>query len=490
MNDDVQALGQQFITAAWNTARANSSRDHAAELDTLFAVLEETQDQLAGLKLHLIHDARMNGTDVVLDRVRSSTRTTTAQATAALRLSWDLAERFPHIARALEEGAVSLAQAEAIVAGLKKLPYTLTRHDLEIAQHTVLGYTDTLGPKELRTLASRMTEILDPVGAEQAEADRLAGEERRATAGRFLKLRPDHHGSMTITGRLPITDAALLGAQIDALMPPISSYRQTGDLPGPDARRADALILLAEIAANAGTVPAQGFDRPTAKITIPLTTLTTGVGPAAVLDNGQPISAGEARRLACDADIIPITLGTRSEILDVGQPHRLFSRGLRTALMVRDQGCAFPHCEVPPAACEGHHIIPWHQGGETKLSNGVLLCPWHHRLIEPDPQQSEHSQWRVFLDDETGRPWFTPPRHIDPARKPRQHRRFVLADITLREPDEPALSATERYNTPTPRGGAAPGLAAEGPVCPRDGVGPCPHITPAPEKPNPWHAQC
>ena len=407
MNDDVRALGQQFITAAWDTARANSSRDHAAELDTLFAVLEETQDQLAGLKLHLIHDARMNGTDVVLDRVRSSTRTTTAQATAALRLSWDLAERFPHIARALEEGAVSLAQAEAIVAGLKKLPYTLTRHDLEIAQHTVLGYTDTLGPKELRTLASRMTEILDPVGAEQAEADRLAGEERRAKAGRFLKLRPDHHGSMTITGRLPITDAALLGAQIDALMPPISSYRQTGDLPGPDARRADALILLAEIAANAGTVPAQGFDRPTAKITIPLTTLTTGVGPAAVLDNGQPISAGEARRLACDADIIPIILGTRSEILDVGQPHRLFSRGLRTALNMRDQGCAFPHCETPAAACEAHHIIPWHHGGQTVLSNGILLCPWHHRLVEPDPGQSEHSQWQVHLDEETGRPWFT-----------------------------------------------------------------------------------
>ncbi len=490
MNDDVRGLGQQFMAAAWNTARTNTSRNHATELDALLSLLDETQAQIAGLKLHLIHEARMNGVDVVTDRVRSTTRTTTAQATAALRLSEDLAERFPHVARALEEGVVSLAQAEAIVAGLKKLPYTLTRHDLEVAQATVLSYAEVLGPKELRILASRMVEVLDPAGAEDAEAQRLADEERRAKADRFLKLRPDHHGSMTITGRLPITDAALLGAQIDALMPPISSYRQTGDLPGPEARRADALVLLAQLAADAGTVPAHGMDRPTAKITIPLTTLTTGVGPAAVLDNGQPISAGEARRLACDADIIPIILGTRSEILDVGQPHRLFSRGLRTALMVRDQGCAFPHCEVPPAACEGHHIIPWHQGGETKLSNGVLLCPWHHRLIEPDPQQSEHSQWRVFLDDETGRPWFTPPRHIDPARKPRQHRRFVLADITLREPDEPALSATERYNTPTPRGGAAPGLAAEGPVCPRDGVGPCPHITPAPEKPNPWHAQC
>ncbi|HMQ65650.1 MAG TPA: DUF222 domain-containing protein, partial [Arachnia sp.] len=334
------------------------------------------------------------------------------------------------------------------------------------------------------------TELLDPAGAEQTEADRLANEERRAKAGRFLKLRPDHHGSMTITGRLPITDAALLGAQLDALTPPISSYRASGDLPTPDARRADALILLTQLAADAGTVPAHGIDRPTAKITIPLTTLTTGAGPAAVLDNGEPISAGEARRLACDADIIPVVLGSKSEVLDVGQPHRLFTKGLRTALVARDRGCAFPHCETPAAACEAHHIIPWHQGGETKLSNGVLLCPWHHRLVEPDPQQSEHSQWRVFLDDETGRPWFTPPRHIDPARNPRQHRRFVLADITLREPDEPALSATERYNTLTPRGGAAPGLAAEGPACPRDGVEPCPHTTPAPEKPNPWHAQC
>ena len=487
----VRDLGQRYLAAAWETSHALPTTENPhRELDELLIAVEEHLDQLTGLRLQLLREAWALGAGRVLDREKASPRTTTAQATAALKLALDLEERFGLIGRALSDGVVSLAQAEAIVAGLKKLPVTLTRSDLDTAQTTVLGYADTLGPSELRTLASRMAELIDPAGAEQEEADRLAREERRAKAGRFLKLRPDHHGSLTITGRLPVADGAVLAAQIEALMPPISSYRQTGDLPGPEARRADALVLLAQLAADAGTVPAHGMDRPTAKITIPLTTLTTGVGPAAVLDNGEPISAGEARRLACDADIIPITLGTRSEILDVGQPHRLFSRGLRTALMVRDQGCAFPHCEVPPAACEGHHIIPWHQGGETKLSNGVLLCPWHHRLIEPDPQQSEHSQWRVFLDDETGRPWFTPPRHIDPARKPRQHRRFVLADITLREPDEPALSATERYNTPTPRGGAAPGLAAEGPVCPRDGVGPCPHITPAPEKPNPWHAQC
>jgi hypothetical protein len=140
---------------------------------------------------------------------------------------------------------------------------------------------------------------------------------------------------------------------------------------------------------------------------------------------------------------------------------------------MRDQGCAFPHCETPAAACEAHHIIPWHHGGQTVLSNGILLCPWHHRLVEPDPGQSEHSQWQVHLDEETGRPWFTPPRHIDPARKPRQHRRFLLADIELTKPDD--------HNTPTP--------TTEGPACPRDGVGPRPHTQPPPQKPNPWHPE-
>ena len=100
MNDDVRGLGQQFMTAAWSTARANSSRNHAAQLDALLTVLDEAQDQIAGLRLHLIHEARMNGADTVTDRVRSSTRMTTAHAAATLKLSWDLAERFPHIARA------------------------------------------------------------------------------------------------------------------------------------------------------------------------------------------------------------------------------------------------------------------------------------------------------------------------------------------------------------------------------------------------------
>ena len=124
-----------------------------------------------------------------------------------------------------------------------------------------------------------------------------------------------------------------------------------------------------------------------------------------------------------------MVLGTASRPLDVGRTHRLFTPALRAALLQRDQGCVFPGCTAAPAACEAHHIIPWWQGGATCLANGVLLCPFHHRLVEPDPLQSEESQWRVHLDEVTGLPWFTPPRHIDPARRPRQHQRHRLQQL-------------------------------------------------------------
>ena len=55
MNDDVRALGQQFITAAWNTAHATNSHEHGADIAALLSVLDETQAQITGLRLRVIH---------------------------------------------------------------------------------------------------------------------------------------------------------------------------------------------------------------------------------------------------------------------------------------------------------------------------------------------------------------------------------------------------------------------------------------------------
>jgi HNH endonuclease len=43
-------------------------------------------------------------------------------------------------------------------------------------------------------------------------------------------------------------------------------------------------------------------------------------------------------------------------------------------------GCPFPGCDRTRYT-EGHHIVHWADGGETKLSNLLTLCGFHHRLI-------------------------------------------------------------------------------------------------------------
>ena len=53
---------------------------------------------------------------------------------------------------------------------------------------------------------------------------------------------------------------------------------------------------------------------------------------------------------------------------------------MRRALRSRDQGCRFPGC-THQHTIDGHHITHWSQGGETKLTNLVQLCRFHHRLV-------------------------------------------------------------------------------------------------------------
>ncbi|GAB98414.1 hypothetical protein KILIM_162_00005, partial [Kineosphaera limosa NBRC 100340] len=74
---------------------------------------------------------------------------------------------------------------------------------------------------------------------------------------------------------------------------------------------------------------------------------------------GQVLSPADVRMLACDAQIIPAVLGTRSELLDLGHAHRLAKPGLVTALELRDKTCTYPGCRIPAAWTDKHHLIHW-----------------------------------------------------------------------------------------------------------------------------------
>ena len=105
---------------------------------------------------------------------------------------------------------------------------------------------------------------------------------------------------------------------------------------------------------------------------------------------GDRLTAEQARRLSCQANIIPVVFGGKGELLDLGRTRRLFSAAQRKAMAIRDRQCTTDGCDIPAAWCEAHHAKkPWSQGGKTDVADGKLLCSFHHHRAH-DPAWEVH----------------------------------------------------------------------------------------------------
>jgi hypothetical protein len=146
---------------------------------------------------------------------------------------------------------------------------------------------------------------------------------------------------------------------------------------------AEALVELCR--RNQGATAADGRRaRATVIVTTTLDNLLGRLdlhGTPTRLADGTTIAAETARRLACDADLIPVVLGGAGQILDVGRSRRLANAAQRAALRLLHPTCAIDWCDKPYDWCHIHHLKPWNEGGATDLDNLVPLCSKHHHLV-------------------------------------------------------------------------------------------------------------
>ncbi len=105
------------------------------------------------------------------------------------------------------------------------------------------------------------------------------------------------------------------------------------------------------------------------------------------LEDGTQITARQLRRLACEADIIPMILDSDGVCLDMGRAVRLATYEQRLALHALHPTCAVEGCDVDFNWCEVHHLRPWEKHGLTDLDNLVPLCTYHHHLIHDNDLQ-------------------------------------------------------------------------------------------------------
>jgi hypothetical protein len=140
-------------------------------------------------------------------------------------------------------------------------------------------------------------------------------------------------------------------------------------------------------------LPRVGGMNATVVVLLDYDRLLSGLGTAH-LDTGERISAGLARRLACEAGVIPAVyrrlVDGRSVVLDMGRKRRLYCETQRIALIIEQGGCTTEGCDRPAAWCDAHHDLPWSEGGLTDLANGRLLCPYHHSRAHSAAYQTEH----------------------------------------------------------------------------------------------------
>ncbi|WP_344150493.1 HNH endonuclease signature motif containing protein [Nocardioides koreensis] len=307
-------------------------------------------------------------------------------------------------------GRVSPEQAAIIVAAVEKLP--LNPSVRAEGEQLLLEAASRLTATELHHAAKRLVLVVDPEKAERDAEKALDREDRAAHLHRHLSITEDGAGGIRLRGRGTVEDAAILKAAFLPLTKPEPAVdpetcEENVDPRDHGARLWDALVATAQHALDTDLPPDCHGARPRVTVTTSLEVLRQKIdwatlGTPAVTDDGLELAPSVIRRLACDADIIPVALGSKGEVLDVGRTSRLVTPAIWRAVVCRDRHCAFPGCTRPPIMCHAHHITHWVDGGHTKLDNLVLLCGQHHRVIH-------HTPWQVRLNPDDGRPEFLPP---------------------------------------------------------------------------------
>jgi hypothetical protein len=366
---DVTALSDAALVEAVKVLRPVVCRVQAAETRLVGAV-------------HARGAASLEGAVSTVAWLRN--RLHDGAATAKVKSAVALA-RLPLVAAAFAEGELTDQHVEVIA----KVARDITDAALTGgAEELLLEQARQLAPKALLPVAERIRDHLDPAAADRRRLKRLTD--------RWLQVDRTFDGAVSVTGLLDPDAGELLITTLAGLMPPPSvDDERTGA-----QRRADALLDLCRLAANHS--PVAGGEKPQVIVTVDLATLRNqlSTNPAGALSVGATLGSGwsigpdTARRLACDAKVIPLVLGGPSEPLDVGRLTRSCPPALRRALVFRDGGCRYPGCDRPPEWTDAHHIQHWIAGGLTSLTNCVLLCRHHHTLVH------EHHQ-SVRLDPAT-----------------------------------------------------------------------------------------
>jgi uncharacterized protein DUF222/HNH endonuclease len=376
---------------AWSMTAAQT-RAALTELSRLEAGLAELQLRVAGHARTVQVEAESGATSTATWWAHA-TKQTRPVAHRKTKLAAALGTGvFEPVRVALAEGRMLADQAQVITAAVEALPGDLDPDLRAEAVATLVGHAADFDAKALRVLGRGILAAVAPEVGEAHEARVLAAEERDAAAAASFRMVEDGHGRCHGRFTIPALQGAMLRKQLLAIAAPKHRAAADGKAPEPgrpSAHRLGEAFLEYVETYPTDRLPKTGGVNATVVVTMPLETLIGGLKAAGV-DTGHRVSPGLARRLACEAGIIPAVLGSKSQVLDLGRKVRFHTEPQRIAIALEQGGCTAEGCDWPPGMCHAHHDQPWSKGGPTSVRNGRLLCPRHHaRAHDPTYQMAK-----------------------------------------------------------------------------------------------------
>jgi hypothetical protein len=268
----------------------------------------------------------------------------------------------PETQKALASGGVGYQHVAVMAWTAEHIGTAVVRRE----ETALLKAAETMDPTQFNNHAKQLEHRTDAAAA--------LAETNRAYARRYFHVSEPVDGFVRLDGLLDAEGGATLRTALNRLMPPSKD-----DDRNPGQRCADALI---ELCYRPGSKSTDGAGpRPQLVIRACVDTLAGISGsPAGELESGVPVPAETVRRVACDTALTRIL--ARGELdAEISRATRTIPPATRRALAARDHGCVAPGCGRPPDWTDAHHLKHWMHGGQTTMTNLVLLCRRHHRMV-------------------------------------------------------------------------------------------------------------
>jgi hypothetical protein len=302
-----------------------------------------------------------------------------------LRVAHALSE-LPQISASMACGELSYSKVRALTRVASRVTES---HLLNIALHGTAHHVE----KAVRLFRHAM------------QAQELSSEASQQE-NRTLSYHYDEDGSLVLKARIPALGGALVLKALEAAMTELPDTEvvvktsETQPLTH-SARRADALVRMAESSLKRRHADAKTAEHYQVVVHVDAETLCADASGRSHVELGPTLPAETIRRIGCDASLVAVLEDREGKVLDVGRKTRSIPPAIRRALASRDPGCQFPGCTFRKFL-DAHHIQHWAHGGETKLTNLVTLCRWHHRLVHEGEIKIEarsEGSWRFSKPD-------------------------------------------------------------------------------------------